>query len=134
MVDCETFSEARPAHATYIQQHSGRTSFGTKDGAVPILTEDQYRICHNTVAGFALSEKKWGFFDIDLVKKINFDKDTFKSSLILNEEYKNMILSLVQIHQDEGLEFDDVIKGKGKGMVFLLHGEPGVGKTLTAGG
>jgi hypothetical protein len=44
-----------------------------------------------------------------------------------------MIHSLVKIHSEKRLQFDDIIKGKGKGMVFLLHGEPGVGKTLTAG-
>lgn len=26
----------------------------------------------------------------------------------------------------------DLIRGKGKGLIFLLHGAPGVGKTLTA--
>jgi len=44
-----------------------------------------------------------------------------------------MVHSLVKIHADERLQFDDHIQGKGKGMIFLLHGEPGVGKTLTAG-
>jgi len=28
--------------------------------------------------------------------------------------------------------FDDVIQGKGKGIIMLLSGPPGVGKTLTA--
>ncbi len=27
----------------------------------------------------------------------------------------------------------DYIEGKGNGLIFLLHGGPGVGKTLTAG-
>ena len=27
----------------------------------------------------------------------------------------------------------DFIKGKGSGLIFLLHGRPGVGKTCTAG-
>ncbi len=27
----------------------------------------------------------------------------------------------------------DFIEGKGEGQIFLLHGRPGVGKTLTAG-
>lgn len=44
-----------------------------------------------------------------------------------------MIRSLVTAHQNEKLGFDDVIKGKGKGTIFLFHGAPGVGKTLTAG-
>jgi len=29
-------------------------------------------------------------------------------------------------------EFDDIIKGKGQGLVVVLHGPPGSGKTLTA--
>lgn len=28
----------------------------------------------------------------------------------------------------------DIVKGKGKGLIILLHGAPGVGKTSTAGG
>jgi Cdc6-like AAA superfamily ATPase len=27
----------------------------------------------------------------------------------------------------------DFVKGKGNGLIFLLHGQPGVGKTCTAG-
>jgi DNA polymerase III delta prime subunit len=27
----------------------------------------------------------------------------------------------------------DFVKGKGNGLIFLLHGRPGVGKTCTAG-
>lgn len=27
----------------------------------------------------------------------------------------------------------DFVKGKGAGLIFLLHGKPGVGKTCTAG-
>jgi SpoVK/Ycf46/Vps4 family AAA+-type ATPase len=28
--------------------------------------------------------------------------------------------------------FDDIVKGKGRGLILVLHGPPGVGKTLTA--
>jgi SpoVK/Ycf46/Vps4 family AAA+-type ATPase len=37
---------------------------------------------------------------------------------------------VVQNH--EKAEFWDLVEGKGKGLVILLHGPPGVGKTLTA--
>ncbi|KAL8777118.1 MAG: hypothetical protein Q9213_007999 [Squamulea squamosa] len=33
-------------------------------------------------------------------------------------------------HQDDG--FDNLVKGKGKGLIHLLHGPPGVGKLYTA--
>jgi ATP-dependent Lon protease len=51
-----------------------------------------------------------------------------------------MILSLIVQHfRDKGLaaiqdEHVDLVRGKGKGLVILLHGAPGVGKTTTAEG
>ncbi|KAF2817426.1 P-loop containing nucleoside triphosphate hydrolase protein [Mytilinidion resinicola] len=63
--------------------------------------------------------------------EIDYDTRAFKS-LVLAEGQKRMILSLVKVHSQNELQFDDLIKGKGKGIIFLLHGEPGVGKTLTA--
>ena len=41
-----------------------------------------------------------------------------------------MIFSLVKEHGTSN--FDDIIKGKGKGFIGLLSGSPGCGKTLTA--
>jgi ATP-dependent 26S proteasome regulatory subunit len=76
--------------------------------------------------------KRWGFFYVDNIAEIEFNTQAFKS-LVLPRETKEMIYSLVKIHATDGLHFDDLIKGKGKGIVFLLHGPPGVGKTLTAG-
>ncbi|KAH6643549.1 P-loop containing nucleoside triphosphate hydrolase protein [Boeremia exigua] len=48
------------------------------------------------------------------------------------QQKKDMMASLLKSHANKALQIDDVIKGKGKGLVFLLHGPPGVGKTLTA--
>ena len=36
----------------------------------------------------------------------------------------------VKMHKEWSADF---IEGKGEGQIFLLHGRPGVGKTLTAG-
>lgn len=43
---------------------------------------------------------------------------------------------LVEGHQSRlgRVIFDDVISGNGQGLTLLLHGLPGVGKTLTAEG
>lgn len=82
--------------------------------------------------GLALSNKRWCYFEIDNIKEIQYNSDAF-DTLVLPHEQKETILSLVRVHSDKRLVFDDIIKGKGKGMIFLLHGAPGVGKTLTAG-
>ena len=45
---------------------------------------------------------------------------------------KRLIEALVLCHGAGGADSADVIAGKGEGTIFLLHGPPGVGKTLTA--
>lgn len=46
-----------------------------------------------------------------------------------------MSQALVESHKYHAAEsIDDVIQGKGKGLVVVLHGPPGTGKTLTAEG
>ncbi|RYP44820.1 hypothetical protein DL768_008752 [Monosporascus sp. mg162] len=130
MIDTRTFCEARPSHEPYINMD--RKTFVSVNGAPPEMAPDELIICHHMVAGFAFNEKHWGFFEVDFIEDIPYDSDAFRLSLILNQEYKRMILSLVEVHQDEGAQFDDFMAGKGKGVIFLLHGEPGTGKTLTA--
>jgi hypothetical protein len=47
-----------------------------------------------------------------------------------------VIKALVNIHKkprERNKEFDNIIAGKGKGLIFLLSGPLGLGKTLTAG-
>ena len=55
-------------------------------------------------------------------------------SLVLEETQRDLVHDLVQAHGSNGNErvFDDVVRGKGKGLIGLLTGPPGVGKTLTA--
>lgn len=40
---------------------------------------------------------------------------------------------MVNSHLRQSNSFQDIVPGKGGGVVILLHGPPGVGKTLTAG-
>lgn len=60
--------------------------------------------------------------------------------LVLPRNHKEIVLSLVAQHfQDKSsgnteLEETDIVKGKGKGLIILLYGAPGVGKTTTAEG
>lgn len=52
--------------------------------------------------------------------------------LVLGDKQKRHIQSLVRQHSERASGFDDIIKGKGQGLVGLLCGNPGCGKTLTA--
>lgn len=68
-------------------------------------------------------------------------KDDAFRKLEIDDQYKRLIIALVKSHFDKlesekrtGAEISsqDLIWGKGKGIVILLHGFSGVGKTATA--
>ncbi|MCJ1262988.1 hypothetical protein MMC22_002858 [Lobaria immixta] len=128
MIDTKTFELAKPSQAVDLNPQTKIDI--TKDEHLK-LSEEDFLICHHKMAGLALSNKRWCFFEIDNIKEIQYNPDAFET-LVLPREQKETILSLVRVHADKRLAFDDIIKGKGKGMIFLLHGVPGVGKTLTA--
>ena len=96
------------------------------------FSDDHFLICNRAMPGFSLAKKQWCYFNVDCIEDVELNSRAF-DRLLLADGQKEMIRSLVQVHTSEMSDFDDVIKGKGKGMVFLLHGVPGVGKTLTAG-
>lgn len=80
------------------------------------------------VFGFSLSSKQWGRFSLDGISEIQFRTDAFEK-LVLPQEDKELVKAIVQ---EDGGDFSDLIDGKGGGSIFLLHGPPGQGKTLTA--
>ena len=56
-------------------------------------------------------------------------------SLQIPENQKSIVKALVESHtQRASCNIDDVVQGKGRGLVAVLHGSPGTGKTLTAEG
>ena len=95
------------------------------------LTDDQLLLCSAELKGYSLKNKKWLTFYIDSVLDIEYNDSAFES-LVLPEDHKELILALAESQVQHKDGFDDVIQGKGKGMIMLLSGPPGVGKTLTA--
>ncbi|THV45472.1 hypothetical protein BGAL_0484g00020 [Botrytis galanthina] len=92
---------------------------------------DEFMLCKSTVRGYSLSSKSWATFLIGGIKKIEWN-ESCASKLMLPNGYKELLSSLVeqQMRADDG--FDDFIKQKGQGLIILLGGNPGVGKTLTS--
>lgn len=95
------------------------------------LTDEQSMLCTHTLHGYSLRDKKWLLLFIPLVKNISWNEEAF-ASLVAPPEQKELILAFAQTQAANKGSFDDVIKGKGKGIIMLLSGPPGVGKTLTA--
>lgn len=82
-----------------------------------------------TVVGFNFGAKCWGHVLVQDVRPAQF-QDTLLSRLVLAEDSKMLVRAFVaqQAHSD----FKDLLAGKRGASVVLLHGPPGVGKTLTA--
>lgn len=84
--------------------------------------------CYPYVFGFSFRAKRWGKMTVEDLSPIAWRDKSF-DQLVLPDDEKKMVRALVE-HNDGS--FSDIIEGKGGGCIFLLHGPPGQGKTLTA--
>ncbi|PMD60205.1 P-loop containing nucleoside triphosphate hydrolase protein [Hyaloscypha bicolor E] len=96
-------------------------------------TDEFLLICCPTVPGFSLRHKLWVEFAVADIKEIEWSSAPF-DCLTLPDEQKETIMAVTETEasRDPDHEFDDFVNGKGRGVIVLLHGNPGVGKTLTA--
>lgn len=78
--------------------------------------------------GYLFSTKKWAMMDLSHSNPINFRSDSIEK-LVLDQDKKDMLLALVQNFVTDQ---NDIVDGKGGGIITLLHGAPGLGKTLAA--
>ncbi|KAJ5672667.1 ATPase AAA-type core [Penicillium longicatenatum] len=83
-----------------------------------------------TIQGFGFHDKNWRLLNVAKIEKVKWNKKAF-DQLVLHSTKKEMIEALVKKHSSTN-ESVDVIEGKGNGLILLLHGGPGTGKTLTA--
>ncbi|KAI0014216.1 P-loop containing nucleoside triphosphate hydrolase protein [Xylariaceae sp. FL0662B] len=115
-------------HQTHEQAIPNR---GRMAASSPELTDDLLYLCSTYVRGYCFKDKKWVMFHIAHVRDMQWNDSAF-DSLVLTGEYKRLITAFVESHMKNKDMFDDVIEGKGQGLIMLLEGPPGVGKTLTA--
>jgi hypothetical protein len=99
----------------------------------PDFDEKQLILCSPYVKGYALATKKWAHLLVNSVKRIQRrnGEDAFKSLVLPQKGAKDLILRLVQNHSGVGTEkplgvpakLEDLIEGKGGGLVLLLYGK-----------
>lgn len=107
------------------------------------LSDQDLALLPSRLFVYALRERKFVNADIKCLKPIKPLERPF-DNLKIEEKHKEMIQSIVFEHFEKKklqkkaadtnreLSDQDFIRGKGKGLVILLHGAPGVGKTATA--
>ena len=127
MVDTKTFGSFNSHNRVWLVERKKASTKAGDDSDCP--TTEDLMICDFQIPGYSLFDKKWCWFSIDFVQPVLFNAHAFQS-LLLPQRRKDIVHALVTSHGSD--EFDDLIKGKGKGLVFVLYGEPGVGKTFTA--
>ncbi|KAI9371163.1 P-loop containing nucleoside triphosphate hydrolase protein [Aspergillus egyptiacus] len=123
VIDTEAYNFFNPDEETSVSGlPTGELSDDDRFHATPILH------------GYSLKEKKWMRFFVDAVTDITWNTQAFDSLVLphAQQDLKRLILGFARSQSSRQATFDDVIHGKGRGVIMLLKGPPGVGKTLTA--
>ncbi|ORY04653.1 P-loop containing nucleoside triphosphate hydrolase protein [Clohesyomyces aquaticus] len=125
-------------HLTWDQSRNRYSSLYMEHFSSPMgvdltpLTDEQCLLAVPTVKSFNIETKKWMKQDLTKFHEIPWSKNAFED-LVLDPDEKDLLIALVDREELVSTKaFDDFIAGKGQGIVMLLSGPPGVGKTLTA--
>lgn len=119
------------------QSHPFLRDYGGLSGARSAdELDDDVLLLPNWVHGFILRLRKWATLKMDDLTEVPFDNDF--NQLMISPNHKQTILALVETHeksrgapgmttttQSVGTSLD-LVKGKGTGLIILLHGEPGM--------
>ncbi|RFU78510.1 p-loop containing nucleoside triphosphate hydrolase [Trichoderma arundinaceum] len=95
------------------------------------LTDEQCLLATPWVYGFDLKSKEWGLFLVEEMKDIVWNDDAF-ANLVLPGDEKELAWSFIENKNFASAGFDDFVTDKGRGIIILMFGPPGVGKTYTA--
>jgi hypothetical protein len=95
------------------------------------VPKELFIYCWPALVGFSFTAKAWGHVLVTGLEDIKFNDDAF-NQLVLSPERKQLIRALISNAGNDDGGSSDIIGGKSGGTIILLHGPPGVGKTLTA--
>ncbi len=137
MVDVGTLAQVNPNFQDYFPrdaQPDGRDDDNKnpqeKIDINNMLEEDKLKLSPYVYI-FSFVAKKWARTLVDNISDIAFREDAF-SKLVIEPNIKDLMFSLVDTSKHSIAVGKDIIDNKGGGSIFLLAGNPGCGKTLTA--
>ncbi|KAI3318861.1 hypothetical protein HD806DRAFT_511181 [Xylariaceae sp. AK1471] len=106
----------------------------------PDFTPEDLTLLPKRLYAYALRERKFFSGDVESFHRLATGDNPFEN-LKIDENHIRIVQSVVWSHfqrklmESSGFQSQmdqDLIRGKGRGLVILLHGAPGVGKTATA--
>ncbi|EFX00303.1 aaa family ATPase [Grosmannia clavigera kw1407] len=83
------------------------------------------------IEAYSLKIKLWLMVYVEDIRPIRWNDQAY-DHLVYDEQQKDLVMSFVESHGHTRSRVDDVILGKGEGLIVLLSGPPGTGKTLMA--
>ncbi|KAI2776155.1 P-loop containing nucleoside triphosphate hydrolase protein [Daldinia loculata] len=104
------------------------------------LTLHMYFLCSYDIMAFVFRTRRWECLHVRYFSEPQFDEELI-DHLVMERHRKQTLKSLAKsfarVNQyGDAMTRDpwtaDFVEGKGHGLIFLLHGRPGVGKTCTA--
>ena len=129
MVDYKTYRSLHPDNAS-LRNHL-KDELGPEAMARDEPPDEQFELLLPLkIKGYNLRRKKWFDLFADRISDVKWNKEAFQN-LVIDRKARDLIRALVsnQLAAEKGT---DLIMGKGNGLILLLHGGPGTGKTLTA--
>ncbi|KAB5584935.1 P-loop containing nucleoside triphosphate hydrolase protein [Coniochaeta sp. 2T2.1] len=102
-----------------------------KNKEIMLSREHELMFLNPLLQGYALKNKLWLSFFVEDIAPVVWNDEAY-DHLVYDEQQKDLVLSFVESHDHTRAQVEDVIVGKGRGLIVLLSGPPGTGKTLTA--
>lgn len=96
-----------------------------------LSTSQHFQLCPPEISCYHIPSGKRYVVSVTNLRPVKWSEAAI-NQLILDEDKKNMLTTIVSNVANSQIKSGDIIENKGCGLTILLHGPSGVGKTLTA--
>ncbi|RYP73793.1 hypothetical protein DL771_003371 [Monosporascus sp. 5C6A] len=129
--ESESESESEPESESESEPRKSHRVSTERNEDLKSMTEVECIMALPRVRGFDLRDKIWCEFNLDDLRAPIWSKSPY-DNLVIPSGAKELLITFAESSRIRLAGFDDFVKNKGKGIIFLLCGPPDVGKTLSA--